>query len=543
MSKVWRSRWLIFLGLSLATLAAAVWALVAMGPTLPLLLQVALLIALWIAVALFWRQTRREAEQRDLVLDIAQELSSKSELGELFDAIVQTILEAVPLADKCVIHLLDESGRRLYPSYSSESDLAQALGMPLGKGIAGQALQERRTRVIGNVHEEPGFLPLDSSPDLCSLMVAPLYVEGKLLGTISLNSKTCHAFTRADEALVTLLAAQASAALYQNQLYNEARHETQYVEAIINNLNDGLILLDDERRVLRYNPSLAHILGADVQDIIGQRVDAENDHDALRRLAYILDLPADDEEAVDYERRVELEEPLRAFLRVRVSPVKARGGRVATVVTIHDETESLEQIRSAQSLLAAIPREIEPTLDAIGGYATLIRSLAETDEPSLSSAREWAGRIQMESARLMRLLQDLDDLSALMNGELPLEREPLRLAELLADLQEEISRRASPRNVSVEMRYPSNLPPIPLNERCLWRTLNHLFDNALRRASEGGHILLDVQTNLEEVIFTLSDDGAPIPPSWAARILRGAFDVYSGASPFGAELTLYISSR
>jgi two-component system, OmpR family, phosphate regulon sensor histidine kinase PhoR len=542
MSKTWRFRWYTLLGLAMASTLSIAWGIFTYGVTLVTLVQALLIFCLLAVGMLFAHAMDHEDTQRELALSIAQHLSRNLELGELFDTIVHTILHLVPRADKCVIHLLDESGRRLFARHTSEADRDQAVGMPLGKGIAGRALQERRTRVVADVRNEPDFLPLDSSSNLRALMVAPLHVEGKLLGTISLNSKTPNAFSNADVKLVTLLATQASAALYQNQLYTEARQEMGYVEAIIDNLNDGLVLLDRQRRVLRYNPSLAHILGADVRNIIGQRVDPTSDHPALRRLSTLLDLPSDDP-GTDLERRVELDEPLHAVLRVRVSPVRSSNGDVAYIVVLCDDTETLDQIRAGQELIALVSREIRSALDIIRGYATLART-APSDGDAGAMA-DWLARIHNESARLWRLGQNLDDLHQAMTGKWETLREPLSLQEFLIDFQEELAAEMRRRKVTFDVRYPPHLATVELDGARLWRMLYTLVDYALSRAVEKGRIVLDVQTNLEDVVLILTDDGLPMSPGLRQRILYGQLCTLNDTddAPNGAELALGIACR
>jgi hypothetical protein len=59
---------------------------------------------------LLQREARRMVEQDHVLLTISEGLVTRLDLGDLLDHIVSTILQSVPLADKCVIHLLDERG-------------------------------------------------------------------------------------------------------------------------------------------------------------------------------------------------------------------------------------------------------------------------------------------------------------------------------------------------------------------------------------------------------------------------------------------------
>ena len=540
MFRAWQVRWYLLSALTLLVLLANIWLSVTLGITLAVLSQsFALLLSVGI-VFLLYRDMRRDEEQRQVFLKITQELTSKLELGDLFDYIVQATLVLVPTADKCVIHLLDESGRRLYPRYTSESDLERTLGMPMGKGIAGRALKELRTEVIPDVRREPEFLHLQSSPDLCSLMVAPLHVEGNLLGTLSLNSKTRDAFSENDKRVVTMLAAQASAALYQTRLYASARRETHYMEAILNNLSDGLIVLDAESCVLRCNPSLACILGPDLSRLVGRKVDPDSDSEAIRRLAFLLGDNQDIHQS--YERRVELDEPVHAILRVSVSPVLDQEGNWAQIAVIRDQTQEEDRIRTGENLLAAASRELEAPLEAIRGYAMLVRSIKGPEEPG---AVQWVHQIREKSTRLIRLAQDLADLQAIQRGTLAMNTEPVSIVDMLSEIVDEMTPSAERNNVSINVQCPPNLPDPVLDRERIRHVLLNLLENALHRAVQGGHINVRVEASLEELTFTLTDDGAPVPPEDRARIFEGLYRA-NGArpeGPAGTGLGLYISQK
>jgi Nif-specific regulatory protein len=82
--------------------------------------------------------------------------------------------------------------------------------MPVGKGIAGLVMQEKRLINVPNVEEDPRFFPLDTDTPKKSLLTAPLMIDGDCIGTLSLNSDQVDAFSADDERLLTTLAAQAS---------------------------------------------------------------------------------------------------------------------------------------------------------------------------------------------------------------------------------------------------------------------------------------------------------------------------------------------
>jgi signal transduction histidine kinase len=499
-------------------------------------------LALFVALGILaYREMHRQEEQRQTILEVNEELSLKTELGDLLDYVVRVILQQVPLAEKCVIHLLDEHGRRLYPRYSSQPDWERTLGMPADKGIAGLALKELRIKVVDDVRRDPGFLPLRSSPELRSLMVAPLHNRGKLLGTISLNSNVPGAFSKRDELLVNTLAAQASAALSQARLRADAMSETHHVEAIINNLADGLVVLDDEGRVLRYNASLAHILGVDVTNIVGRKLDANSEIEGLQRLATVLgDLTHDSRR--NYERQVEINEPIHAILHITVSTVLDKAGNWGQIIVLHDQTEELDLIRAKSSFLAAASRELRAPLESIRGYATLLTSY---DFAERTMVTQWANQIHEQSTRLTRLAEDLADLCAVDRNELEIKPEPVALSKLVAEVITEVAPAIERKKLYVDVQCPPDLPQVPLDQERVRHVLLSLLDNAIQRAVTKGHIVLKVEMSLQELVFTLTDNGHPVPAEAQARVFRGLYRTNGSTpgDPSGTGLGLYISRK
>jgi len=541
MLRIWRLRWYLLFGLvSLALLVNLALALIMRADWA--VLGQAMALALFLAGSgLLYSDRRRDEAQRRLLLKVGEELAARADLNDLLHYVVEAILNLVPSADKCVVHLLDEPGRRLYPAHSSHPAWELSVGMPANKGIAGLALTEERTKVVADTLGDPEFLPLHSNADLRALMVAPLLAQGKPLGTISLNSKTPGAFTERDRALVTALAAQAATAIHQNRLYAKALSEAHYIEAIINNLADGLLVLDAEGRVLRHNPSLAHIVGTDVADIIGQKPDANSEDEGLRRLAVLLgDLPREAHTAL--ERQVEVAEPLRASLRIHASPVIDQDGGREYIILIHDQTEELDLARAKSCLVGAAARELYPRLESVRGYATL---LIAHDLAEQGSITQWASQIREESVRLVRLAEDLADVCALDLHKLEIKSDMVSVSEMVTDVLAEAEQPLRRKRLLPEVLCPPDLPRLPLDQGRICRVLLNLLENAIHRANPGGHISIKVEASLEEITFALADDGQPIPDAARARIFQGLYrsDGAMPEDPVGTGLGIYISRR
>ncbi len=458
-------------------LAGGPWAVAARLCAFALCLGLALLVYLWM-----WQQ---EAQHR-VLLEISQELTARSELGDLLDHIVKAIAELVPAAEKCVIHFLDPTGRRLYPRYVSHAGPGRMAGMPADSGIAGQALQQLDTLLVEDVRRERGFLPLQSEPDLRALLVAPLYIGRERLGTLSLNSASPGAFGAQDKMLVALLAAQASIALYQHRLLTIASQERRHSELVLDSLADALLVLDHEQRIVRHNPALATILGPDLTDLIGGVVQLQSPDFRLQRLAYLI---GDCTAEVPTQRSVTIDEPVHAVLEIDVTPVADAAGRWLRVVAIHDRTALSDELDAQTRLLRA----------AAHGLQAPLAALASTVEPALRA--ESARRLERLRQDLLALSEPMEALT--LNGEAPV---PLRavLDRLPAELPPAAEK-------ALQVRVAPGLGMQRVQGRWLGHLLAHLVEQTWGRAG-ASRVTLDVEGDAEEMIFTVHASHATARP-------------------------------
>ncbi|MEA3459284.1 MAG: GAF domain-containing protein [Chloroflexota bacterium] len=143
---------------------------------------------------------------------------------QVFLSILDMVMKSIPAATDATIHLLGEEGERLLPQASSlyGTKVIEKLKMRVGKGIAGLAVQNAEVIYVPDVIEDPRFLQYESPPLFRSLMVVPLMVDGRAMGSISMTSERMNAFTLDHERLLNSLAKQAGIAIENAQLSGKA---------------------------------------------------------------------------------------------------------------------------------------------------------------------------------------------------------------------------------------------------------------------------------------------------------------------------------
>ncbi len=124
-----------------------------------------------------------------------------------------------------------------------------------------------------------------------------------------------------------------------------------------------------------------------------------------------------------------------------------------------------------------------------------------------------------ETELLTHLVEDLRLLALAEAGQLPLEKQPMDVGDLLWDAQVNFSPQASDRGVTLALDLPAELPQVMADWRRVAQVLGNLLTNALRHTPEGGCVTLSATAPPRSggagggtVEVTVADTGAGIPP-------------------------------
>lgn len=183
-----------------------------------------------LSIAIYYGiQFTPKARKQQSLFSMAETLIKTLDPTELPQLIADAAKGGLRTSDGTVIHILGgEDNQTLIPKGSTHIALTQ-LGrslMEVGKGIAGHAIADHETINVPDVTKDRRCLPLDSSvAHISSLLVAPMYVEEKNIGTISAHSKDINAFNKQDEEFLTALAHQAASSIAELHGSQERRRK------------------------------------------------------------------------------------------------------------------------------------------------------------------------------------------------------------------------------------------------------------------------------------------------------------------------------
>lgn len=304
------------------------------------------------------------------------------------------------------------------------------------------------------------------------------------------------------------------------------------LQAVLDSINDGLLIIDRDGRLEHGNPVAQRQLGWS-QVPLGQPLRQLLPQPQLEhQLSLTLAGQPTQQVTEDLYTDSHGEEHL---LSKSLSPVSdERGNTIGAVMVLRDITEqrAFERIRSEFVLRAS--HELRTPVTGMHMAFGLLRERLHLDAESREE--DLMQTLGDEMGRLLLLLDDLLDFSRYQNGLQTLDRQPCDLAALLHDVVRRFAHKAEKRQIVLQVELHEDLPLLNLDQTQLERVLDNLLGNALRHSQNGGQILLQARSQAEQLFISVEDQGEGIAYSQQSRIFEPFVQV--GKRKGGAGLGL-----
>ena len=305
---------------------------------------------------------------------------------------------------------------------------------------------------------------------------------------------------------ITEIIAQKREIRYQ---LGKVEREKNKVAAIIQNMSEGMILLDLDKNILLMNEATKRIFN------VG---DVTLKHDSLLYISRDKDVNDCVDKALDGENS-----SLELMLNGRIyqmiaNPVASQGEQIGVICLIIDITEKKEMESMRQEFTANVSHELKTPLTSISGYAEMIEAGIVKEE----DIKNFAGRIRKESARLLSLISDIILLSRLDNSQKAeaIRKETVNLLTIAQKCADDIAVQAERQGVVVRVRGEEYI--MRGNITLLTELVQNLCDNAVRynRDKDG-----KVDITVGDGFIDVKDTGIGIPPEHRARIFERFYRV------------------
>jgi PAS domain S-box-containing protein len=278
-------------------------------------------------------------------------------------------------------------------------------------------------------------------------------------------------------------------------------------DAIFNNIEDGVIILDKQARIILLNQAAGQAFGVAVESAFGKPVAQAILHPDLQSL-----LGRSAEESLKYHE-INFDDG-RIF-----NAHYTRIPNIGSAITLQDISYLKELDHLKNDFVHTVSHDLRSPLTSVMGYAELISRTGPLNEHQ----SEFMARLQSSIRDITSLVNDLLDLGRIEAG-FDTRREIVQLENILGYTLDILGGQISARNLEIRFDQTPNLPPLKANPLRLRQMLDNLLGNAIKYTPLiGGRIHVRLSTEDKQLILQISDNGPGISPTDQAHIFEKFF--------------------
>ncbi len=356
------------------------------------------------------------------------------------------------------------------------------------------------------------------------LLSAPMLVGERVAGVLQVLVSPDHQLAPDQQVFLAELAARLGAALRQSQRVAGLVAAQEHTRALVDASNDAILMLDSLGAATMINRRAKYFFGLAERDVVGQ---------SYEQLQALFRLICEDSGAFDAWLRPLLQSPdERALIELKVlraaprllqcysAPVLDHHERLlGRLLVFRDITREREVEQIKSEFVSIVSHELRTPLTSVRGSLQLV--LGRRQQPELAARTRELLEISLKnSERLIRLINDILDVSKIEQGALLLRRSALDPAELCVTAAQEVESFAAGRGIHLGVLAPPDLPPVSADRDRALQVLENLLSNAVKFSEPGQMVELSATLLGATICFAVRDHGRGIAAEHHQRIFE-----------------------
>lgn len=296
--------------------------------------------------------------------------------------------------------------------------------------------------------------------------------------------------------------------------------ERNRLNSVLSHMSDGVVATDRRGKVITINDMALSLLGISKEAAIGQNIlnllDIEKDY-TLRKI-----LESTEELLIE---RKESKYGDTMIIRVEFSMIRRESGFISGLVAVlHDVTEQEQNERDRREFVSNVSHELRTPLTSMRSY---IETLSEGAWQDQEMAPRFLKITLDETDRMIRMINDLLDLSRMDNGNLKLNIEMVNFNELVNFVLDrfDVIIANSEKKYRIVREFTQRPLFVEVDTDRMIQVIDNIMNNAIKYSPDGGKITVRLMETHNNVILSITDQGLGIPKKDISRIFERFYRV------------------
>ncbi|MET1256409.1 PAS domain S-box protein [Aliikangiella maris] len=299
------------------------------------------------------------------------------------------------------------------------------------------------------------------------------------------------------------------------------RDQAEHTLAILNNMVDGLITIDEHGIIDSVNPTSEKIFGYTIQEMQGQNIKMlmpsphRENHDDYLKNYQNGGIP----KVIGFNREVEGRRKNGTLFPVELAVSEiTRSGKPMYVGLLRDISERKRIDKMKTEFVSIVSHELRTPLTSISGALGLVNGGALGEVPE--GIKNILTIAQNNSLRLTYLINDLLDMEKLVAGKMHFDMQHFLLKALLENAVEANQPYGAKKNISLVISPTVPDVLISVDNNRFMQILSNLLSNAVKFSPQNNLVTIDAMQISNRVKITVSDNGPGIPKEFYPRIFK-----------------------
>lgn len=292
------------------------------------------------------------------------------------------------------------------------------------------------------------------------------------------------------------------------------KHNSYLIDLIIDNTQQGVMIIDKEKKILKINKSILSLFYMKREDVLNNKTIIALNNEKFENL-----ITKTFEKLVPQGNNIVFFEDEEKHLEVEAIPVifdhysdseeikKKETRTMELLVFFKNVTPEVEFSRLRSQFVDNISHEMRTPLTSIGGY---LETILEDDSIDQEKIKDYLSKSLKEVGRLNYLIKDVLNLSSIEYRRNVLFEKEHNLIDIIEDVIKSLSFLAKQNNIEINFKFSNNPINYQTDEELFRQMVRNIIENSIFYAGEGAKLSVDIKEEDNKILLTFKDNGIGI---------------------------------